>query len=135
MRKLHSADAVPRSRALRPRVWRGRGADTDPAVNLDFWSSRGSAHIWNFNQDSPATDWEKRIDEIFYQAVQEFDPAKRKALYREWIDIVSKEQPVIYLTTNERVAALRDKFGNVMPSPWPEYGKPLLQYEEYLFVK
>jgi peptide/nickel transport system substrate-binding protein len=112
--------------------WTGSNEPNDGA---NFWKSSARYHMWWPEQKQPATEWEKRIDEIFYQGVQEFDPVKRKALYREWIDIVAKEQPVIYLTTNERVAALRDKFGNVMPSPWPEYGKPLLQYEEYVFVK
>jgi peptide/nickel transport system substrate-binding protein len=112
--------------------WTGSNEPNDGA---NFWKSSARYHMWWPEQKTPATDWEKRIDEIFYQGVQEFDPVKRKALYREWIDIVAKEQPVVYLTTNERVAALRDKFGNVMPSPWPEYGKPLLQLEEYLFVK
>jgi peptide/nickel transport system substrate-binding protein len=112
--------------------WTGGNEPNDGA---NFWKSSARYHMWWPEQKSPATDWEKRIDDIFYEGVQEFDPAKRKALYREWIEIVCREQPCVYLTTNERVGALRDKFGNVLPSPWPEHGKPLLQLEEYLFVK
>src|SRR5262249_15846406 len=38
--------------------------DTDPASNADFWLSSGSTHIWNIGGKSPATDWERRIDEL-----------------------------------------------------------------------
>ena len=30
--------------------------DLDPAGNLDFWLSSGSAHFWNVEQKTPATD-------------------------------------------------------------------------------
>ena len=38
--------------------------DTDPAMQRDFWLSSGSAHVWNIGQKTPATDWERRIDEL-----------------------------------------------------------------------
>ena len=33
-------------------------ADLEPAANLDFWLSSGSAHVWNREQKTPATPWE-----------------------------------------------------------------------------
>jgi len=105
----------------------------DPHDGANLWLSSGRSHLWWPEQKTPGTDWEKRIDEIFFQAAQEFDLEKRKALYREWIDIVVKEQPKIYLTNIERVAAVRNRFGNLFPSAAPQYA--VLQYEEYLFVK
>ena len=42
--------------------------DTDPAMQRDFWLSSGSAHIWNIGQKSPATDWERQIDELMTRA-------------------------------------------------------------------
>ena len=38
--------------------------DLDPAGNLDYWLSSGSAHLWNMQQESPATEWEKHIDTL-----------------------------------------------------------------------
>src|SRR5439155_14044588 len=38
--------------------------DTDPALNLDFWLSSGSAHVWNPSQYAPASAWERRVDEL-----------------------------------------------------------------------
>ena len=60
-------------------------------------------HLWWPKQKTPGFPWEKRIDEIFDQGVQELDKSKRKAMYGEWIEIVYDEQPFIYLTVPERV--------------------------------
>ena len=43
--------------------------DTDPAVNLDFWLSAGSAHVWNLGQETPATEWERHVDELLMRQV------------------------------------------------------------------
>ena len=42
-------------------------SDTDPAANLDFWLSSAAFHFWNPSQPTPATDWERGIDELFGQ--------------------------------------------------------------------
>ncbi len=41
--------------------------DLDPAGNLDYWLSSGSAHLWNMQQKTPATDWEQRIDTLMHE--------------------------------------------------------------------
>jgi peptide/nickel transport system substrate-binding protein len=107
----------------------------EPNDGANFWRSSARYHMWWPEQKTPQTAWEKEIDEIFDNALQELDTSKRKALFHRWTEIIRDEQPVICLVTNERVGALRDRFGNVMPSPWPEHGKTLLQLEEYLYVK
>ena len=43
--------------------------DLDPAINPDFWFSSGSAHIWNLGQKTPATEWERRIDELMARQI------------------------------------------------------------------
>ncbi|HEY0008553.1 MAG TPA: ABC transporter substrate-binding protein, partial [Tepidisphaeraceae bacterium] len=102
----------------------------EPHFGANFWLSSANLHLWWPEQKQPSFPWEKRIDEIFKQGISELDPVKRKALYREWIEIVYREQPVIYLTVGERVSAMRDRFGNVFPSPIGG----LLHNEEQLFV-
>ena len=42
------------------------------------------------------------------------DKQKRKAMYREWIDIAYREQPFIYTTTTERVVAIRNKMEELL---------------------
>ena len=107
----------------------------EPNDGANFWRSSARYHMWWPNQKTPRTAWEKEIDDIFDNALQELDIAKRKTLYRRWTEIVRDEQPIVCLVINERCGALRDRFGNVMPSPWPESGKPMLQLEEYVYVK
>ncbi len=38
--------------------------DTDPAMNLDFWLSGGSAHVWHGARQGPPADWERQIDQL-----------------------------------------------------------------------
>jgi len=88
----------------------------EPHWGANVWNSSGRLHMWWPNQKSPSTDWEKRIDEIFLQGIQEIDKPKRRELYREFVDIVYREQPFVHLTVAEQVSALRNRFGNIFPS-------------------
>ena len=49
----------------------------DPAMNPDFWLSSGSGHIWNIGQATPATEWEKQIDDLMQQMMSSTDHAER----------------------------------------------------------
>ena len=56
-------------------------SDRDPAVNLDFWLSRGAFHVWNPGQATPATPWEKEIDALMLKSTAATDQAERKRLF------------------------------------------------------
>ena len=84
----------------------------------NVWASSGHLHLWHPLQKSPATEWEKRLDEIFNQGVQELDEKKRKVLYDEFQLIVSKELPVIYTVLESNMFAVRNKFGNLNPTAY-----------------
>lgn len=103
----------------------------EPHFGQNVWHSTGGLHLWNPSQKSPASEWEKRIDEIFTLGVQELDKSKRKVLYDEWQDIASRELPLIYTVVSERLIALRNKFSNVHPT---SYGGVLWNIEE-IFMK
>ena len=49
--------------------------------------------------------------------MQELDNDKRKELYDEWQMIVSEQLPLIYTVLPESIFAVRDKFGNLFPTP------------------
>jgi peptide/nickel transport system substrate-binding protein len=106
----------------------------DPHGGSNFWKSDSENHLWWPKQAKPGFEWEKRIDEIYLQGIQELDKPKRKQLYAEWVKIAYKEQPVIFLALRARVDALRNKFGNVFPSPHPLWEFALLPNEEELFL-
>ena len=56
--------------------------DTDPALNPDFWFSFGSAHLWNMSEKTPATDWERRIDELMAKQIATPDDGRAQAAVR-----------------------------------------------------
>jgi peptide/nickel transport system substrate-binding protein len=71
-----------------------QATDTDPGTNPDFWLSSGTAHLWNMGQTSPATDWERRIDELMGQQVATFDEPERRRIFAEVLRIFAEHQPV-----------------------------------------
>jgi peptide/nickel transport system substrate-binding protein len=87
--------------------------DTDPAMNPDFWFSSGSAHVWNPEEKTPATDWERRIDEVMRRQTASFDDAERKRLFDEVQKIFAEHVPIIqfvapriYVAVSTRVTRL-----------------------------
>jgi peptide/nickel transport system substrate-binding protein len=106
----------------------------DPHWGSNFWKSDSTNHLWWPQQKEPGFPWEKRLDEIFEQAIQELDKSKRKAMYAEVTRISYEQQPVIFLAVRERVDAIRNKFGNVFPSPYPLWEFAALHNEDELFL-
>lgn len=104
----------------------------EPHFGQNVWHSSGGLHMWYPKQEKPATAWEKRIDEIFTLGVQELDENKRKKLYDEFQVIVSNELPLIYTVLNSSLFAVRNKFGNMNPTP---LGGPLHNLEELYIQK
>ncbi|MCB9771042.1 MAG: ABC transporter substrate-binding protein [Candidatus Omnitrophica bacterium] len=88
----------------------------EPHFGKNVWHSTGGLHLWFPSQKMPATAWEKRVDEIFDQGVQELDPNKRKVLYDEFQVIISRELPLVYTVLNSNLYAIRNKFGNLKPT-------------------
>ncbi|MFH0918736.1 MAG: ABC transporter substrate-binding protein [Fibrobacterota bacterium] len=95
----------------------GTTGGDDPYSGGNVWHSYSPHHQWNPNQKTPATVWEKRTDEIFDLALKEMDRGRRKALYDEWQDSVAENLPLIPLANPEKIFAVRNKFGNVNPTP------------------
>src|SRR6185369_15011802 len=68
--------------------------DLDPGTNPDFWFSSGSSHMWDLEEKTPVTAWERRIDELMARQITSSDMAERKALYNEVQQIFSEHQPI-----------------------------------------
>lgn len=105
----------------------GLTGGVEPHFGKNVWTSVGQLHFWNPGQDQPATDWEKRLDELFSAGVQELDENKRKIIYDEFQQIVSDQIPVVYTVLAAKLKAVRNKFGNLKPS---NYGGILHNIEE-----
>jgi peptide/nickel transport system substrate-binding protein len=109
----------------------GLTGGVEPHFGKNVWNSAGQLHMWNPKQERPATDWEKRIDELFSLGVQELNEDKRKVIYDEYQQIVCEQLPVVYTVLSARIAAVRNKFGNLKPT---NYGGVLHNIEE-IYVK
>lgn len=105
----------------------------EPNDGANLWRSDARMHLWWPKQKEPGFGWEKRIDEVFSSGLKELDSAKRKEIYRGWTQTVVDEQPMVYLVCGERVVAIRNKFGNLAPSPTPTT-YPDFHNEEYIFI-
>ena len=88
-------------------------------MNLDFWLSSGSAHFWNIGQKTPATDWERRIDELMTRQVSATDETARRRLFIEAQTIFAEHQPAIYFVAPRVYVATSERVVNVMPSLIP----------------
>ena len=90
--------------------------DTDPALNPDFWFSFGSAHLWNMAQKTPATDWERRIDELMAKQIASPDDNERKRLFNEVQQVFAEHAPVVYFAAPRVYVAVSSRVTNLMPA-------------------
>ncbi|MBW4521650.1 MAG: ABC transporter substrate-binding protein [Scytolyngbya sp. HA4215-MV1] len=93
----------------------------EPNDGANIWTSKGGLHSFNQGpqpgeppiQGWQVSEWEQEIDRLFIAAAREFDPAKRKALYAQYQQIVQEELPSIHLITTTALAVVRDRIQNV----------------------
>jgi peptide/nickel transport system substrate-binding protein len=90
--------------------------DTDPAINPDFWFSFGDAHLWNMMQKTPATEWEKRIDDLMTRQIASPDEAERKRLFDEVQTIFAEHLPVINFVAPRIYVAASARVMNLTPA-------------------
>ena len=89
----------------------------DPSGGKAIYRSDGFLHVWNPRQKAPATDWEKRVDEIMDMQELEMNPQKRQQLIFDMQEIFAKELPLLYLTTPMSYSGILKKWNNVRVPP------------------
>jgi peptide/nickel transport system substrate-binding protein len=90
--------------------------DLDPAGNLDFWLSSGSAHLWNIGQKTPATEWERRIDTLMLEQAASIDPERRRQQFNLVQQIVAENLPALYFAAPRLYYAHSTRLRGVVPS-------------------
>jgi peptide/nickel transport system substrate-binding protein len=90
--------------------------DLDPAGNLDYWFSSGSAHLWNLQQKMPATDWEKQIDTLMHEQATELDRQRRQEIFAQVQKILAENVPVLYFASPRLYYAHSRRVRGVVPS-------------------
>jgi peptide/nickel transport system substrate-binding protein len=97
----------------------GSAIPSDPGMGPNFWRSSGLTHYWDIGQPHPDTRAVARIDSLFQACVGTTDLARRKAAYHQMAGILNDECFVVWLPTLELKIPIRNRFGNVHPSPMP----------------
>jgi peptide/nickel transport system substrate-binding protein len=108
------------------------GSEPDPSSYDVVLRSSSPSHFWNPKQPSPATDWERRIDELSVQQARETDRERRRVIFREIQLIMAEQLPLIPVSTRHIPVAASKRIGNYRPSPLPPFS---LWNAEELFVK
>jgi peptide/nickel transport system substrate-binding protein len=79
----------------------------DAAVLKFFFESSGPMHFVNPYQKSPATDWERRVDEQFHLYASSADPTTRGRALLDLQKTWSAAQPAFHLLNDRRLVAVR----------------------------
>lgn len=94
----------------------GLTGEVDPHFGVNVWKSSGSLHFWNPEAKDSPSEWERKVDLIFEEAVGVLDPRERRARYEEWQLIAARELPMIYTVLPKVVYAIRDRFRSLRPT-------------------
>jgi peptide/nickel transport system substrate-binding protein len=84
----------------------------DPAMNLDFWLSGGSGHVWNLGAPEP---WEKAIDALMQQQAAAPTLAERQRLLRDAERLFAANLPEIPFVAPKVTVALSRRVGGAVP--------------------
>ncbi|HWW87551.1 MAG TPA: ABC transporter substrate-binding protein, partial [Vicinamibacterales bacterium] len=91
-------------------------SDTDPAITPEFWLSSGTGHIWNMAQKSPATEWERKIDQLMTAQMASSNDAERKRLFDEVQQTFVEHVPVLYFAAPRIYVALSSRVMGASPA-------------------
>jgi peptide/nickel transport system substrate-binding protein len=91
------------------------GSNIFPSQGSNVWPSSGNLHMWYPQQESPATEWEARIDYLYNEGSYTIDREKAKKIWDEYQNIILEQCPVISLARPRGFFALRNRwdFSNV----------------------
>ncbi len=97
-------------------MYRLTATDTDPASNQDFWLSSGSAHVWNLEQSTPATEWEARVDALMRRQATSLDEVERKRLFAEVQQIFAEHLPILQFVAPRIYVAMSTRVVGATPT-------------------
>ena len=88
----------------------------DPAINSDLWLSSGAFHFWNPGQTTPATAWEKQIDELMRTQSTSMDSAKRIEIFAEVQRIFAEHEPMVFFAAPKVTVAMSARVTGAVPA-------------------
>ncbi len=89
----------------------------EPSDLSNVLLSSGAMHLWNPRQQSPASDWERRIDQLMAEQRSLLDEDQRRERIFEVQRIMAQELPILPLLNYDILAASRSRLRNLKPAP------------------
>jgi len=80
--------------------------DLEPNDQMTVWLRSGENHQWNPNQKTPVTTWEVEIDKLMREQASAPTDRQRKLKFDRVQQIVSEQQPFIYLINKDVLTAV-----------------------------
>src|SRR5437899_1119019 len=106
--------------------------DADPNSDINVWLSSGGTHLWNPSQPHPSTPWESEIDRLIEDQMSARTFGERKKLYDRAQEILSENQPLIFLASPDILAGAKNSIRNFHPAVLEPYA---LWNVEQLYLK
>lgn len=98
----------------------GFGGSIHPITSMNSWRSSGRTHFWNPLQETPATEWEAQIDQLCNEFTAALAPGEQQRIIHRMQEIVAQNVPNFPLFVSKTFHAVRNRFGNLRPSPLTE---------------
>lgn len=92
------------------------GTNGDPAGAKDFWLSNGGFHLWHIGQPTPATEWERQVDDLITRQSATLDMAERQRLFNEVQRLFAEHLPILYFAAPRVYVAASARLINLYPS-------------------
>lgn len=92
------------------------GVDDDPNHQMNIWLSSSVNHPWQPSQATPATPWERELDDLLRRQFQTPSVSERKKLIWRMQEIIEEMRPVIYLVHPHVLSAVSPRLRNADPS-------------------
>jgi len=86
------------------------GGSLFPTQGSNVWVTTGNLHLWYPLQESPATEWEGRVDELYNSAKCIVNSEKARPYWKEYQQIILEQCPVIYLCRSKSYFAIHNKW-------------------------
>jgi peptide/nickel transport system substrate-binding protein len=96
----------------------GFGGGVEPHNSANLLRSSGNLHLWQPNQERPATPWEAEIDRELDLGSRELDLEVRKQHYWKIQEILHRELPLIQLVQQERFVAYKSYLDGFVSTVW-----------------
>lgn len=121
------------------------GSAIEPHSGINSWQLDGRMHMFNMGsfksgwtgaKPTSYAPWEKQMFELYRQASEAFDPAKRKALYDQAQLLEADNKPFLFTVNSQSLIGVSNRLGNVYPSIHGGSGLNVLLWNtDHVFVK